>query len=100
MSLHQADIHYPEDARCPQTDNCDTGNIPEGSIIIACPTNLHSQLNSELERYLQRGTFDILPYTGKLEKRRNYWTQIYPQSRLPLGRRIILASHTVCKMTI
>ncbi|EGO04148.1 hypothetical protein SERLA73DRAFT_67867 [Serpula lacrymans var. lacrymans S7.3] len=42
-------------------------NLPDYPTIIICPTNLHAQLTNEIERYLRYGTFDLLPYTGKLQ---------------------------------
>ncbi|EGN97044.1 hypothetical protein SERLA73DRAFT_75888 [Serpula lacrymans var. lacrymans S7.3] len=69
-------------------------NLPDLPTILICPTNLHAQLTSEIEHYLRRGTFDLLPYTGKLQQCEQWWETIWTQSKMSPGRRIALAPQT------
>ncbi|KAG2352397.1 hypothetical protein BDR07DRAFT_1248544, partial [Suillus spraguei] len=41
------------------------GNIPDLPTVIMSPPNLQHQWMSEIQRYLRRATFDVLPYMGK-----------------------------------
>ncbi|KAH0833809.1 P-loop containing nucleoside triphosphate hydrolase protein [Lanmaoa asiatica] len=69
-------------------------NIPDLPVIIVCPVNIQDQWVGEIHRFLRKGTFDILPYVGKLVTRGAWWKVGYPQSHQPALRRIILAAHT------
>ncbi|EGO04149.1 hypothetical protein SERLA73DRAFT_148782 [Serpula lacrymans var. lacrymans S7.3] len=69
-------------------------NLPDLPTILVCPTNLHAQLTSEIEHYLRRGTFDLLPYTGKLQQREQWWETIWTQSKMSPGRCIVLVPQT------
>jgi hypothetical protein len=71
------------------------GNIPDEAFIIVCPVTLLTQLTSELHRYLQPGSFDILPYTGKHRTRQTWWTDIWGRCNHKEGRRIVIATTTV-----
>lgn len=71
------------------------GNIPSQPFIISCPVNLHSQWTRELERFLKRHSFDILPYIGKLATRGDWWDKILTQSLHQPHHRIILATESV-----
>ncbi|KAG2738555.1 hypothetical protein P692DRAFT_201730973 [Suillus brevipes Sb2] len=80
------------------THNCFPGkigkshasNIPDLPVILVIPANLISQFTSELHRYLRRGSFDILPYQGLWSNRSSWWKNIWPMSKLPEGRRILI----------
>lgn len=74
----------------------DSPNIAELPILIVVLPGLERQLRSELRRYLVRGSFDIFPYLGKWDSRKNWWQDIYSaKSKLPPGRRIISATYSV-----
>lgn len=77
----------------------EAGNISDDPVMITCPTNLQSQIQAEIERYLEHGKFDVLPYTGKMESRPEFWTKYYTMSNLPPGCRIIVVPHTVSHLT-
>ncbi|KAI6154544.1 P-loop containing nucleoside triphosphate hydrolase protein [Pisolithus tinctorius] len=70
------------------------GNIPDLPFLIICPVSLHHQWQREIERFLQRSSFDILPYIQKFAKRREWWTRVKSQSRQQPHRQIILATDT------
>ncbi|KAI6116603.1 P-loop containing nucleoside triphosphate hydrolase protein [Pisolithus croceorrhizus] len=70
------------------------GNIPDLPFLIVCPVSLHYQWQREIERFLQRRTFDVLPYLQRLSKRRDWWTQVKGKSRQHPHRQIILATDT------
>ncbi|KAI5982172.1 P-loop containing nucleoside triphosphate hydrolase protein [Pisolithus albus] len=68
------------------------GNIPDLPFLIVCPVSLHHQWQCEIERFLQRSTFDVLPYLQRLSKRRTWWTQVKAKSCQQPHRQIILAT--------
>ncbi|KAH9949213.1 P-loop containing nucleoside triphosphate hydrolase protein, partial [Amylocystis lapponica] len=71
--------------------NSADGNLEDEPVIIVCPVNLEAQFTDEIHRYLRRGTFDLLPYTGKHASRPVWWSEIMTQSKQPPARRIVLA---------
>ncbi|KIN92957.1 hypothetical protein M404DRAFT_172154 [Pisolithus tinctorius Marx 270] len=72
------------------------GNIPDLPFLIICPVSLHHQWQREIEHFLQRSSFDVLPYIQKFAKRCEWWTRVKSQSRQQPHRQIILATDTVC----
>ncbi|KAI6008989.1 P-loop containing nucleoside triphosphate hydrolase protein [Pisolithus microcarpus] len=70
------------------------GNIPDLPFLIVCPVSLHHQWQREIERFLKRSAFDVLPYLQRLSKRRDWWTQVKAKSRQHPHRQIILATDT------
>ncbi|KAG1741027.1 P-loop containing nucleoside triphosphate hydrolase protein [Suillus occidentalis] len=74
--------------RCAKTG----GNLPDLPTVVICPPNLQHQWTSEIERYLRRATFDILPYVGKYANRKDWWRKAWDQCRQPLRRRVVLAT--------
>ncbi|KAG2063373.1 hypothetical protein BDR04DRAFT_1038198 [Suillus decipiens] len=68
------------------------GNLPDLPAIIVCPPNLQHQWTSEIERYLRRATFDVLPYFGKYHNRKDWWSKAWDECQQPLRRRIVLAT--------
>ncbi|KAG1838889.1 P-loop containing nucleoside triphosphate hydrolase protein [Suillus subluteus] len=68
------------------------GNIPDLPAVIMSPPNLQHQWMSEIQRYLRRATFDVLPYTGKHTARSQWWTMAWSKCQQPPIRRIILAT--------
>ncbi|KAG1894055.1 P-loop containing nucleoside triphosphate hydrolase protein [Suillus fuscotomentosus] len=70
----------------------DSPNIPNLPVMLVIPANLVMQFTSELHRFLQRGTFDVLPYLATWSSRRTWWEDIWSQSKQPEGRRIIITA--------
>ncbi|KAI6029961.1 hypothetical protein BKA83DRAFT_4489870 [Pisolithus microcarpus] len=70
------------------------GNIPDLPFLIVCPVSLHHQWQREIERFLKRSAFDVLPYLQRLSKRRDWWTQVKAKSRQHPHRQLILATDT------
>ncbi|KAG2134716.1 P-loop containing nucleoside triphosphate hydrolase protein [Suillus cothurnatus] len=68
------------------------GNLPDLPTVIVCPPNLQHQWTIEIERYLRRGTFDVLPYVGKYETRKDWWSKACDRCQQPLRRRVVLAT--------
>ncbi|KAG2359170.1 P-loop containing nucleoside triphosphate hydrolase protein [Suillus spraguei] len=68
------------------------GNIPDLPTVIMSPPNLQHQWMSEIQRYLRRATFDVLPYSGKYGARLEWWGKAWTQCQQPPVRRIILAT--------
>ncbi|KAG1793331.1 P-loop containing nucleoside triphosphate hydrolase protein [Suillus plorans] len=68
------------------------GNIPDLPTVIMSPPNLHHQWMSEIQRYLRRATFDVIPYTGKYMARSQWWTVAWTKCQQPPIRRIILVT--------
>ncbi|KAG1785036.1 P-loop containing nucleoside triphosphate hydrolase protein [Suillus plorans] len=68
------------------------GNIPDLPTVIMSPPNLQHQWMSEIQRYLRRATFDVLPYTGKYTARSQWWTMAWSKCQQPPIRRIILVT--------
>ncbi|KAG1792547.1 P-loop containing nucleoside triphosphate hydrolase protein [Suillus variegatus] len=68
------------------------GNIPDLPTVIMSPPNLQHQWMSEIQRYLRRATFDVLPYAGKYTARSQWWTMAWSKCQQPSIRRIILAT--------
>lgn len=68
------------------------GNIPDLPSIIVVPKSLHPQFTRELRRYLLPHSFDILPYLGRVETRKDFWSTIWTKSKHALSRRILLAT--------
>ncbi|KAI9457025.1 P-loop containing nucleoside triphosphate hydrolase protein [Boletus coccyginus] len=77
-----------------RTFETEDGNVPDLPNIIVCPVNLKQQWENEIKRFLRPSTFDILPYTGRLDSRSTWWKQLYSSSKQPQMQRIILASHS------
>ncbi|KAG1779882.1 P-loop containing nucleoside triphosphate hydrolase protein [Suillus placidus] len=75
--------------RCHRKTN---GNIPDLPVVILSPPNLQHQWMSEIQRYLRRATFDVLPYAGKYSARSQWWTMAWSKCQQPPIRRIILAT--------
>ncbi|KAG2343746.1 hypothetical protein BDR05DRAFT_883628 [Suillus weaverae] len=67
-------------------------NLPDLPTVIVCPPNLQHQWTSELERYLRRATFDVLPYVGKYDNRKDWWSKAWDECQQPLRRRVVLAT--------
>ncbi|KAG2354761.1 hypothetical protein BDR07DRAFT_1305104, partial [Suillus spraguei] len=59
------------------------GNIPDLPTVIMSPPNLHHQWMSEMQRYLRRATFDVLPYTGKHTTWSQWWTIAWTKCQQP-----------------
>ena len=72
------------------------GNLPAAPHLIICPVNLLDQWLSELHRFLEYGSFSILPYTGTCTEanRRAFW-ESWDALPSPVERRIIVATMTV-----
>jgi SNF2 family DNA or RNA helicase len=70
-------------------------NIPNLPVMIVIPANLVPQFTSELHRFLQRGTFDVLPYLATWSSRRTWWEDIWCRSKQPEGRRIVITTPKV-----
>ncbi|KAG2063485.1 hypothetical protein BDR04DRAFT_1037816 [Suillus decipiens] len=70
----------------------DSPNIPNFPVMLVIPANLVAQFTSELHRFLQRGTFDVLPYLATWSSRRTWWEDIWSQSKQAEGRRIIITT--------
>ncbi|KAG1786495.1 P-loop containing nucleoside triphosphate hydrolase protein, partial [Suillus variegatus] len=68
------------------------GNLPDLPTVIICPPNLHHQWTGEIERYLRRATFDVLPYVGKYDSRKDWWSKVWAKCQQPLCRRVVLAT--------
>ncbi|KAG1717478.1 P-loop containing nucleoside triphosphate hydrolase protein [Suillus lakei] len=68
------------------------GNIPDLPSVIMSPPNLQHQWMSEIQRYLRRATFDVLPYSGKYGARLEWWEKAWTKCQQPPVRRIILAT--------
>ncbi|KAG2045712.1 hypothetical protein BDR06DRAFT_1015378 [Suillus hirtellus] len=68
------------------------GNLPDLPTVIICPPNLHHQWIGEIERYLRRATFDVLPYVGKYDSRKDWWSKVWAKCQQPLCRRVVLAT--------
>ncbi|KIO00769.1 hypothetical protein M404DRAFT_151725 [Pisolithus tinctorius Marx 270] len=75
--------------------NTPDGNVPDLSHVIVCPVNLKQQWESEIRRFLVPASFDLFPYTGRLDSRSAWWTELFTVSKQPLCQRIILATQTV-----
>lgn len=69
-----------------------SGNIPALPIIITVPKTLLPQVSNEIRRYLMPGSFDVIPYTGRLETRTGFWESAWKSSRLPEQRKILIAT--------
>lgn len=67
-------------------------NIPDLPMVVVVPVLLVNQFISELHKFLQRGSFDVLPYLGNWSSRQTWWTTIWERSKQPLSRRIIVTS--------
>ncbi|KAG2063389.1 hypothetical protein BDR04DRAFT_1163790, partial [Suillus decipiens] len=89
--------HYRKHGKFPgkfsQRCHLRTGsNIPDLPTVIMSPPNLQHQWMSEIQRYLRRATFDVLPYTGKYTARSQWWTMAWSKCQQPPIRRIILVT--------
>ncbi|KAI6029955.1 P-loop containing nucleoside triphosphate hydrolase protein [Pisolithus microcarpus] len=69
-------------------------NIPDLPFLVVCLVSLHHQWQCEIEWFLQRSTFDVLPYLQRLNKRRDWWIQVKAKSQQQAHRQIILATDT------
>ncbi|KAG2747793.1 hypothetical protein P692DRAFT_201716179 [Suillus brevipes Sb2] len=67
-------------------------NIPNFPVILVIPANLVGQFTSELHRFLQKGSFDVLPYLATWQSRQSWWQDIWCRSIQPEGRRIIITT--------
>lgn len=72
---------------------CD--NIPDEPFLLVVPIALRAQWEVELHRYLQHGALEVLVYDTAAQKMKNFWSSIYNLSKLPPGKRIVLATSTV-----
>ncbi|KAG2336606.1 hypothetical protein BDR05DRAFT_896483 [Suillus weaverae] len=70
----------------------DSPNLPNLPVMLVIPANLVPQFTSELHRFLQRGTFDVLPYLATWSSRRTWWEDIWSRSMQPEGRRIVITT--------
>ncbi|KAG1763002.1 P-loop containing nucleoside triphosphate hydrolase protein [Suillus placidus] len=70
----------------------DSPNLPNLPVMLVVPANLVPQFTSELHRFLQRGTFDVLPYLATWSSRRTWWDDIWSRSMQPEGRRIVITT--------
>lgn len=77
------------------TDSLSKAGIDDGATLILVPNNLLAQWRGELYRLLQHGFFDIFEYTGSKKQRELFWTTLWPSSRQPMHRRIILSTISV-----
>ena len=71
------------------------GLIPNDPVAIVVPKSLIGQYITELRRFLEPNTFDILPYIGQISTRETWWSRVWTQSNLPSGRCILLAAAKV-----
>jgi hypothetical protein len=70
-------------------------NIPDLPRVVVVPVLRVNQCISELHKFLQHGTFDVLPYLGTWSFRQTWWTLIEERSKQPVNRRIIVTSPKV-----
>ncbi|EIW79437.1 hypothetical protein CONPUDRAFT_73886 [Coniophora puteana RWD-64-598 SS2] len=84
--------HFPgvfKDHKCTSTG----GNLPDLPFLVVVPSSLLYQWKTELGRYLRFGAFDILPYTGTLPNRRDWWNTVMKTSQQGKdSKKIILAT--------
>lgn len=71
------------------------GNIPDIPHIIVTPVNLRAQWEREIKRFLSPASFDILPYIGRVDNRKDWWQAVYGKSLHNECHRIILAATTM-----
>ncbi|KAF9220462.1 hypothetical protein BS17DRAFT_852177 [Gyrodon lividus] len=70
--------------------NTPDGNIPNLPHIIICPVNLRNQWEYEIKRFLKLASFDLFPYVGHCNKRKNWW---FEKSIQQNSQCIILATY-------
>ncbi|KAG1725989.1 hypothetical protein EDB19DRAFT_1914837 [Suillus lakei] len=70
-------------------------NIPNLLIMLVIPPNLVAQFTSELHRFLQHASFDVLPYLATWCSQQSWWQDIWSRSIKPEGRRIIITTPKV-----
>jgi len=71
-------------------------NIPALPVVLVVPVNLVDQIVHEFHRYLQHGSFDVLPYLTSWNSRPLWWEHIWGlRSNQPQERRIVVTTPTV-----
>jgi SNF2 family DNA or RNA helicase len=77
---------------------CGTG-FPDLPFLIVAPKTLVTQWVSELRRFFQKGSIDVFEYVGSTRSRANFFSDngVWAASKQPFGRRVIVASHPVCR---
>lgn len=75
-----------------------TIEIPDLPMIIVIPVSLVQQYKDEIRRYTKPNQVDIIPYTGYLMSRGNFWTSAWAASKQPAIRRIVLATTSVSRI--
>ena len=69
-------------------------DLPHATHIIICPPNLTDQWMSEIQKYLQYGSYTVLPYYGTCtEKNRESFQKLWEQTENTT--RIILTTYSV-----
>ncbi|KAG2359798.1 hypothetical protein BDR07DRAFT_1291359, partial [Suillus spraguei] len=68
------------------------GNIPDLPTVIMSPPSLQHQWMSEIQQYLRRAMFDVLPYICKYTARSQWWTMAWSKCQQPPIRHIILTT--------
>lgn len=63
--------------------------------MVVVPASLRNQVIAEFLRFLRHGEFAVLPLTGMLRARREYWSTLDKKCPNPAGRRIIVTSSNV-----
>jgi hypothetical protein len=71
------------------------GNIPASPNAFVVPVNLVNQVQAEIHKYLQKGTFDVFPYLGKHATRLAWWEDIWTRSKHDDSRKILLSTPNV-----
>lgn len=73
------------------------GNFRNAPHMYTCPLNLMSQVTDEWYRYVDRKAFDVFPYVGQPRTRPEFWhsPDFFNKSKLPMIRRVVIASHLV-----
>lgn len=72
-----------------------TGGLKDEPVVVVTTVSLLSQLLAELRRYLQRGCFDVLPYTGSHKTRAQWWELYYVKSKTQKCQQIIVTTYSV-----
>lgn len=71
-------------------------NIPALPIVLVIPVNLVDQIVHEFHRYLEHGSFDVLPYLMSWNSQPLWWDHIWAlRSNQPQERRIIVTTPTM-----
>ncbi|KAH9008002.1 hypothetical protein EDB84DRAFT_1281323 [Lactarius hengduanensis] len=72
------------------------GGLPELPFLFVVPPTLVNQVVTECVRFLQSGSFDIVPYTAGYKTHKSVWDVIEKRSHTVQHMRIYVASSTVC----